>query len=128
MSCSKICLGDLNTAITIVRRNLVPPLPGSAAPRHDYHTVLSPRAKAETMAGRSEFAQVSITVGGATRRATDVFTIRYSRLLDNTRDMRVRDAEGSLYEILSATNLERANKWLKLHCAFVGKETVAAAR
>ena len=120
MSCKgpKICAGDLRTTITIERRSLDAPAPGSALPGHTYTTLFTARAKIKTKAGSSEWNQVSI----AGNKSSHTITIKFTALSFDTRD-RIRDISGNLYEILAVENINERDEWLNIHCSRKGSET-----
>lgn len=121
---ARISLGDMTFSMQIVRRDLLPPIPGqSAEPKHSYTPILTTRAKAKTMAGASEFASVSVNG----KKATHSFTIRFTWVEFDIRH-RVRDATGDLYQILAIEEVDQDGKWMRLHCAYQGDDTVEAAR
>ena len=109
--------------VFVMRRMLLPSLPGSAEPRHDYTTVLTTRAAVKSRQGATEFAAVDIK-GVA---VTHTFTIRYTNIRIDVRD-RLRDARGQLYQILSVENVDLRDRDMRIHCSNQGLETVEAAR
>lgn len=109
--------------VQVVRRALVPPAPGTAAPRHDYSVVFTTKAAVKSRTGSSEWAQVDIDG----KKATHTFTIRYTTVPFDVRD-RLRDATGQLWAILSIENVDLARREMKLHCSNQGFEDVPAAR
>lgn len=108
-------------SIEVVRRELVPPAPGSAVPRHAYTRVFLTRAEVKST-GTSEWNQVDING----TKVTDTFTIRYTTLAFDIRD-RVRDARGNLWQILRIDNVGLGNREMRLMCAFTGHEDAEAA-
>lgn len=114
-------LGAMNVSVQIVRRDLLPPAPGSAEPRHDYAVKLTTRAEAKSKQGTNEFAAVDING----KRSTHSFTIRYTTIMIDVRD-RVRDARGQLYQILAVENVDLGNRLYRLHCANIGQEDTEA--
>jgi head-tail adaptor len=115
-------IGSMDITMQIMRRDLLQPVPGSAEPRHSYTPILTTRAAVTTMAGTTEFSRVDINGTRVTHR----FTIRYTTIPFDVRN-RIRDARGKLYQILSVSNVDLANKLMHIHCANIGDETVAAA-
>ena len=124
MSCKgpKICAGDLKNSITIERRSLDTPAPGSALPGHTYTTILTTRAKIKTKTGVSEWNQVSV----GDKKSSHTITMKFTTLEFDTRD-RVKDGSGNLYEILAVENIDERDNWLNLHCSRKGNETRKAA-
>lgn len=109
--------------VQVMRRSLLPPAPGEAAPRHDYIPVLTTRAEVKSRVGSSEWGQVDI--GG--KKATHTFTIRFTTVQFDVRD-RLRDATGQLWQILSIENADLGRRDMKIHCSNQGFEDVPAAR
>lgn len=98
--------------ITIVRRSLLPSLPGSAEPLHGYATVVGPiRANVTSLGGVADVANV--TVDG--KKATHKFALRYFPDVDfDVRD-RIRTVDGRLLQILSVEDKDLANReWIIL--------------
>ena len=110
-------------SVQVVRRTLLPPTPGSAAPRHSYTAILTTKAEVKSRSGATEWANVEI--GG--ERATHTFTIRYTMVPFDARD-RLRDATGQLYRILSIENVDLRNREMRIHVTTAGGEDVPAAR
>lgn len=109
-------------SIEVVRRTLLTPLPGSAEARYAYTRVFLTRSEVKS-SGTSEWNQVDIDG----KKVTDTFTIRYTTLPFDIRD-RVRDARGTLWQILRIDNVNLANREFRLMCAHVGHEDAEAAR
>lgn len=116
-------LGDLQTSIQVVRRDLRVPSPGSAEPRHAYAVILTTRAQVKSRTGATEFSRVDING----KQSTHTFTIRWTSLPFDVRH-RVRDARGQLFQILSVENVDLGNEWMRIHCSNQGSDEVEAAR
>ena len=119
---TKGIISPKRVSIEVVRRTLLTPLPGSAEARYDYTRVFLTRADVKS-SGTSEWNQVDIDG----KKVTDTFTIRYTTLAFDIRD-RVRDARGTLWQILRIDNVSLANRELRLMCAHVGHEDAEAAQ
>lgn len=116
-------ISEKTRTIQILDRVLLPPIPGSAAPRHVYAPIISGvRAAVKVTSGTSEFAQVAI--GG--RTVSHTFTIRWTSIPFDMRH-RVRDARGGLYQILNVVNVDNQDRELRIQCAAMGSETQEAA-
>lgn len=109
--------------IQVCERHLLPPLPGSAEPRHTHVPIFTTRANVTTRGGASEFAAVDING----RKVTHTFAIRFTTLTPDVRHV-VRDARGQLYQILAVENKNNVDREYLLHCANQGDETQEAAR
>jgi head-tail adaptor len=109
--------GQKNWTIRLARRANDQPLPFSAEVRVGYTTFLTTRAKVETKSGTAEFNRVVI----GDRQVTHTFTIRYTKIVIDTRD-RVIDALGNVYAILAIEVPEMRLRDMKLHCASLGSE------
>lgn len=121
---ARVTLGDMNVTIQVMRRDLLPPVPGLPAdPKHSYTPILTTRAKVKTMAGASEFASVSING----KKATHTFTIRFTWVEFDVRH-RLRDATSDLYQILAIEEVDQEGKLMRIHCAYQGDDDVEAAR
>lgn len=116
-------LGALRWTVQVVRRVTTTPQPFSAEAGHAYTPVLTTRAEVSTRQGVSEFNRVTIK----DKVVTHVFTIRFTTIPFDVRD-RLRDAVGTLYEILSVEHVAHGRRWMKIHCAQAGgvaRESVA---
>lgn len=109
--------------VSIVRRALLAPEPGSAEARHAYTTVFTARAEVRSRLGASEWGQIEIDG----KKASHTFTLRYTTIPFDARD-RVRDVTGQLWSILSVEHDALGRREMRLHCATVGNEDVPAAR
>lgn len=109
--------------IEVVRRSLRPPAPGSAEARFDYTRVFGTRAEVKTRSGTSEFGRIEF--GGKT--VTHTFTIRWTSIPFDTRD-RVRNAAGQLWQILHVEDVDLKRIDLRIHCANIGADDLAAAQ
>ncbi len=118
-----ICAGSLNSPISIVRPRLVSAAPGSADPVREYTTVLSPRAQVKTKGGSSEWSRVEING----RRVTHVFTIRFTRVPFDVRDM-LQDPEGNLFAILQIEDVDEQHRWFRVYAAKLGDATAPAVQ
>lgn len=114
-------ISDKQITMSVVRRALLPPMPGSAEARHAYSTVLSTRANVRTMSGTTEWN--TIVVDG--KQVSHVWTMRFTRIPFDVRD-RIKDAEGNLYQIMKVENPNLSNRELKIYTAKVGQDTIAA--
>ncbi len=119
----KLLISPKHVTITVQRRALLPPEPGSAAARHEYTDVFTTRAEVTSRSGKSEWAQVDIDG----KKASHTFTIRFTTIEFDVRD-RVRDATGALFQILSVENVDLRRREMKIHCSSQGSDDVAAAR
>lgn len=118
MNCKpKVCAGDLRHGITIVRRSLESAAPGSAEPVLVYATVFTTRAAIKTKAGTTLWNRVEING----QKASHEMTIRWTSIAFDIRD-RVRDAAGTLYQILSIDNVDERDDWFRLMCAKLGDD------
>lgn len=125
MGCGRpkwVCSGSLRHRITVERRALLSPLPGSAEAQYDYTTVFSAKAEIKTKQGTSLYNQVEIDG----KKVSHVLTIRYTSTAFDIRD-RVRDGSGNLYAILSIEDVDNYHDWMRLYCALQGAETREAA-
>lgn len=118
----KICSGALRHRVTVERRSLDAPIPGSAEAGHTYTVVLTTRAEIKTKQGVSEFNRVEING----TRVSHVMTIRATTVAIDIRD-RVRDSAGNLYAILSVEDIDQAGDFFKLYCARQGADTRSAS-
>lgn len=109
--------------VSVVRRALLPPAVGTAAPLHDYAVVFTTRAEVKSHSGSTEWGKVEIDG----KKATHTFTIRFTTLEFDARD-RVRDATGQLFQILKVDPVDLGRREMKIHCALQGDEDVPAAR
>lgn len=110
-------LGDLKWSLEILRRVQTPPSPYEADADHLYTRVFVTRSKAETKSGTSEFNRVVI----GDQQVSHVFWIRYTTIPIDVRD-RLRDAKGTLYQILSLENVDQRNQWYKIYAAPLGSD------
>jgi hypothetical protein len=108
--------------VQIMRRDLLPPAPGSAEPRHDYVPILTTRASVKSR-GQSEFSRIEVN-GMA---VTHTFSIRYTSIPFDTRH-RLRDVRGNLYKILKIDNVDLGNTEYRIDCALQGSDDLEAAR
>lgn len=115
--------GGMDVTVQMLHRELQQPLPGSAEPRWDYTVLFTTRAKVVTKAGKSEYAQV--VVDG--QQASHIFTIRYTTIPFDIRN-RLRDVRGTLYKILTISNVDEQNQWFQITAAVAGNEDREAAR
>lgn len=125
MSCGRpkgVCSGSLRHRITVERRSLDSPMPGSAEIEHSYQPLFTTKAEIKTKQGSSQWNQVEING----QKVSHVLTLRYTSTRFDIRD-RVRDGAGNLYSILSVENSDEANDWLKIYCSLAGHESREAA-
>lgn len=115
-------ISEKASTIQVVDRVLLPPVPGSAAPRHIYAPMFTVRASVKVSSGTNEFA--SVDIGG--RKVSHTFTIRWTSIPFDSRH-RVRDARGGLYQILNIVNVDDADRELRIQCASIGSDTQEAA-
>jgi hypothetical protein len=114
-------ISDKTITMHLVRRALVPPIPGMAEARHEYTTIFTTKAAVRTMSGTTEWN--TIVVDG--KQVSHVWTMRFTRIPFDSRD-RIRDAEGNLYQVMKVENPNNANRELKIYTAKVGQEGIAA--
>ena len=115
-------ISSKTVTVQIMRRDLLPPAPGSAAPRHDFTAILTTRASVKSR-GQSEFARIEVN-GMA---VSHTFQIRYTTIPFDTRH-RIRDVRGNLYKILKIDNVDLANTEFRIDCALQGSDDLEAAR
>lgn len=115
-------ISSKQSTIQVVARSLLPPAPGTAAPRHDYTVLFTVRAEVKT-SGVSEFATVEIDG----KKVTHTFTIRWTSIAFDARH-RVRDVAGKLYQILKIDDVDDQGEELRIRCALMGSEDMEAAR
>lgn len=123
MAGKKGIVSPKTVTVQVVRRHLLPPSPGTAAPLHSYTPVLTTRAEVKSRAGATEWGQVDIDG----KKATHTFTIRFTTVPFDARD-RIRDATGQIYQILTIENVDLGRREMRIHCASQGDEGVPAAR
>lgn len=109
--------------VSVVRRALLTPEPGSAEARHEYETVFTTRAEVRTTSGSASWANLEIDGKKPSHR----FTIRYTRIPFDVRD-RLRDATGVLYQILNISNISLGNREFEILAAAQGTDQIPAAR
>lgn len=70
---NKVCSGDLDTPISLQRRELLPPAPGELEGRESFTDIISPLwSFARTVSGVSRFSRVNIN-----ENATHLWYVRY---------------------------------------------------
>ena len=115
--CVKICAGDLNKQISVLRRTLQPPRMGLSASESTFETIETPWSKIVTVRGSRRYNGVNID-----KSTTHLFECRYQpelMMLDGDGEIFISLENVNItnyYKVLEITNVDEQNVKLIFQC------------
>ncbi len=116
----KICVGDLNTRITVSDREITEPAFGQTSFGESFTNAFTPWAKIRTVNGRTIFNGVDTDVA-----ISHEITIRHDSRV--TSESWIQLADGTRLDIRDTNDLEERNEYLVLLCNARGTQEASKA-